>query len=842
MSNSWLKKLVPHFIAVVVFAVVSTLYCLPALDGKVVKQGDITHWKGAIQQSIEYKERHGEYPLWTNALFSGMPAFQIGSPGNNVVPWITHNIISLGLPRPIQFFFIAALCFYFLCCVLKIRPVFGILGGLAFAFATYNPVIITAGHDTKMLSIAYMPAVLGSILLIFEKRYWLGAGLTALFTSIFIAMNHPQIAYYFFLAVAIMTIFFIVRWLRLGELRHLIISLAVVLVAGITGVLVNAVTILSTYEYQKETIRGGGTGLTDTTRTERHGAGLDKDYAMSYSMRMSEPFVMMVPRMHGGSTGYPRSIGGFGYSEFDEDKSEALKALRAMPQELGRNFYRQLNLYWGGMRKPGEAGVAGPAYIGAIICFLAIIGMFVLDTKHKWWIFTAVILSIVMSWGSYFEGLNTLFYKYLPLYNKFRAPSMILVIPQLLLPLLAVLCLDRIASSENRPALMPLFKKGLIATASIFAILLLIYVMADYMTPDDKDLMRQVRDANNLQLTQAVEPFFDGLKADRKAMMLGDIFRSFGFIAIAALTLFFAIRNTLSPLAMGIILTVFALIDVMVIDAKYLNKDDYVNELQDKGTFVRTNVDEEILRDTSFYRVFNFAGDAFQENITSYHYNSVGGYHAAKISIYQDLIERQLARQQPNMAVLSMLNTKYFIQKNEESKTQAYQKNDSALGNAWFVRSVKFVKNADEEMAALDNFNPKDTAIVQEKYRENVTLPGSADSTGVIRLIKNDNDIINYTSSSPVNGFAVFSEVFYSSGWKAFIDGKETPIVKVNYVLRGLSVPAGNHNIEFRFEPKGYYNGKTLTLVFSVIMLAAVAAGIFMEWRQRRRTGIANRA
>jgi len=382
MKSSWFKKLIPHGVAVLIFLLVAFIYCKPVLEGKVVSQHDITHWKGSIQQSVEYAKTHnGVYPLWTNSMFSGMPTFQIGYSANNKIPWIAHQIFSLGLPKPVNFFFLACICFYFLCVVLRVRTIFGILGALAFAYATYNPIIIAVGHDTKMLSMAYMPALLASVILIYEKKYWLGAGLSALFTSVLLVQNHPQIDYYLFLTIAIMTIFYAARWIKNKEWRHFGLAAAFTVVAGLTGVLTNAVSIFSTYEYQKETIRGGGRTLVDSTvKNENASDGLTKDYALSYSMKVTEPFIMMVPRMYGGGS----------YNmEIKEENSKAVEALRAFPNDVQQQVNQYLNFYWGGMSRPNES-VAGPAYVGAIICVLAILAMFVLDGKHKWWILTAI--------------------------------------------------------------------------------------------------------------------------------------------------------------------------------------------------------------------------------------------------------------------------------------------------------------------------------------------------------------------------------------------------------------------------------------------------------------------
>jgi hypothetical protein len=817
------KKILPHGIAVAVFLIVALIYCKPALEGKVLQQSDITQWQGAIQNSVVYSQSHdGKYPLWTNSMFGGMPTFQIGGIGGNYVAGYVHTFLTLGLPKPVSFFFLACICFYFFCMVLRIKSHVAVIGALGFAYATYNPVIIITGHETKMLSIAYMPALLGSLLLIYEKKYWTGAALTALFTSVMISQNHVQVVYYLFIAIAIMTVFFAVRWIKQGDFKHLIAALCFAAVSAIIGVLTNATILMSTYEYQKETQRGGASALTDSTSTkEKSKSGLDKDYAFSYSMEIAEPFVMMVPRMFGGSSGE---------QEVSEEKSKAVESLRSMPKELQQQL--PLAFYWGGI-----GGTSGPPYSGAVICMLAIMAMFVLDDKHKWWILTAIGLTIIMSWGSYFDSVNTLFYKYLPFYNKFRAPSMILVIPQLLIPMLAVLGVNKIAEAENKMTLLPALKKGAITAGVLLVLLLLMYIMFDYKSADDKNLLKNVAGSNQPQIIEAVKSFYAGLVADRKSLFIGDIFRSLGFMLAGLVLLYLMIKNTLKPVVVSILLSAIVLIDLMLINTTYLNKDHYQEQEENTASFNLSKADNEILQDKTFYRVFNVAGNAFSESNTSYHYNSLGGYHSAKLRIYQDLYEHQIInRQTLNMPVLNMLNTKYLVQKDRKGLTQQYQKNDSAYGNCWFVKSIIFVKNADEEMAALTTGGLKDTVFVQESFNPSVTVGTQADSSAVIQLVKNDNDIITYTSSAASNQFAVFSEIYYKAGWKAFIDGKETPIVKVNYVLRGLSVPAGKHSIEFKFEPQGYITGNKLTKFSLIALILLLLAAIFFTWKQSKQS------
>lgn len=838
MKKGLFARLLPHLIAFVVFLLVAVLYCQPALEGKVVNQSDVTHWKGAIHQSQQYQETHGQYPLWTNALFSGMPAFQIGMPGNNLLPWYAHAVFTLGLPKPIQFFFLAAICFYFLCCVLRINPYIGIFGGLAYAYATYNAVILSVGHETKMWSIAYIAALLGAILLIYERRkYWVGAALTGLITSVLIAVNHPQIDYYFFLIAAVMTVFYIVRWVKAKDFGHLTKALGLTLVAGVIGLLINSVNFFSTLEYQKQTIRGGSGELAEAKEGDSK-TGLTKEYALDYSLGIAEPIVMMVPHAFGGGDTPIETL---------QEESKAIEALQGMPKELSDQLSRNRIAYWGGI-----GFTAGPPYLGAVVCFLAILGFFILDGRFKWWILTACVLAILMSWGKYFLGFNTFLYQYLPLYNKFRAPSMILVIPQLLLPLMAVLTVQRVVDEKDKHGFVHYFKNGLIASAAVIGLLLVAYFAFDFKSENDQQLLQQAAASGQPQVAEAVRSFINGMAEDRRALMLSDIFRTIGFCLLGAGVLYFAIRKTIKSVLAGLLLSLIVLADLLPIDSKYLGRDEYQEPIENESGFIANEMDNKVLADKSYFRVFNLY-NPFNENFTAYHFNAVGGYHPAKLRIYQELIEKQLSQElntaanvlQTNPAgldsarlpALNMLNTKYIIAKDPNTgQTQFSQQNNGALGPVWFVRSLRVVKDAKEEMAAFATLNPRDTAVVQESYRKQITGAGNWSADGTIKLDKNDNDIVEYSYNSNAEQFAVFSEVFYDAGWKASIDGKEAPIVKVNYVLRGLQVPAGAHKITFKFEPQDYFLGRKLTTIFTIALLLLFAAAIFFEWRNRKTT------
>jgi hypothetical protein len=842
MKKGLFAKLLPHLIAFVVFLVVATLYCRPALEGKVVNQSDVTHWKGSIRQSEVYKETHGHYPLWTNALFSGMPTFQIGIPGNNLLPWYTHAVLTLGLPKPIQFFFLACICFYFLCCVVRINPYIGMFGALAFAYATYNAVIVSVGHDTKMWSIAYMPALLGCVLMIYERRkYWLGAALTGLFTATIIAINHPQIDYYFFLIAAVMTIAYIIRWAKAKEYGHLAKALGFTLVAAGIGVLINAVNLFSTLEYQKRTIRGGAGELAEKQAGDAAN-GLTKDYAFDYSFFPSEPMVMMVPNAFGGSS---EPI------EAKKEDSKAIEALQTMPKELSDQLAGNRGAYWGGLISPSSVGTSGPPYIGAVICFVALLGFFIVDDRYRWWILGACLLAIMMSWGKYFSGFNTLLYHYLPLYNKFRAPSMILVIPQLLLPFMAALTVNKIAEEKEAHPFVPYFKKGLIAAGVVIVALFLCYFSFDYKSSQDQDVLKQVASLNQPQVSEAVRTFYDALIADRKALFVSDILRAIGFCLLTAGVLYLAVRKVIKPVAIGVVLSVVVLLDLLTVDSNYLNADSYVEPTENEATFATNNFDQQILADKSYFRVLNLY-NPFNENITAYHFNAVGGYHPAKLRIYQELIENELSKElqtlsttlqnngaglaSAHLPAINMLNTKYLIGKDPQTgETKFAVPNSGALGPVWLVRSLRVVKDAKEEMGAFATLSPRDTAVIQQAFRNHVKGNGNWTAQGTIKLDKNDNDVATYSFNSSEEQFAVFSEVYYDAGWKAFVDGKETPIAKVNYVLRGLQIPAGTHKIEFRFEPQDYLTGRTLTTVFQIALLLLIAAAIFFEWRNRKQ-------
>ena len=831
MKKTIWNQVAPHLLAIGIFLAVALIYCKPTLEGKVLQQMDVTQWKGMAQNSFAYKEKHGQFPLWSNGIFSGMPAFQITSVGSNPVSiGYVNQILTLNLPKPISFFFLACVCFYILTQVIGTRVAIGIAGALSYAYATYNPIIVAVGHDTKMQAIAYLPAFLAGLWMLYEKRnYWMGTALIALFTALLVASNHLQITYYALILALIMSIGFGIQWILAKDWKHLSRAAGLVIVAATLGVMVNAITLFTTYSYSKATIRGGSE-LADN-KSGKTKTGLGKDYALSYSIYPSESLVLMFPYIYGGSSDN---------RQVAEDKSKAMEAIQQMPQELGPQLIN-FPFYWGGITE----GTSGPPYAGAIICFLALLGFFLLDKKHLGWILAAIVLTLFMSWGKYFEGFTGTLLNVLPLYNKFRAPSMILVIPTLLFCMLAVMALQVISTESDKKLLFSKFKKGLFLTGGILLIALVVYFSGDFSSESsDGFLLKQISGIKDPQQKEALEApvraFVNGLREDRKDLFLSSLLRSFALIVVAAGVCWLLIKNKLKPVVAIAAIGFFAFVDVMMIDVKYFNSENYQDGDEYKSVFEPTPSDQQILKDTSNYRVLDLTqgiSGAFNSGaLTAYFHKAVGGYHPAKLSIYQDLIEKQLSNFPDCAPALNMLNTKYIIlPPMKQGETVSLQQNPEALGAAWFVMNVSSRKSYADIMKDLTYLHPKDTALVLEKDMAGlISVKTNTDSTANISLLYNDNDIIEYKSHSASAGFAVFSEIYYADGWVATIDEKETPIIRTNYVLRGLAVPAGDHRIKFEFKPASFYNSSKAGIISSIFIWLLLIAAFVKAYKTRQ--------
>lgn len=820
MKNGMFAKMLPHLVAIICFLVVSCLFNLPALQGDVLSQHDIVGWKGMSQGAFEYKERTGHFPLWNTNLFSGMPNYQVAIDGKSALPDMSR-ILALGLPKPINFFFLASICFYLLCIALRINPYIGILGSLAFAFSTYNPVIINAGHETKMMAIAFLPALLAGLIHLYEKRYWIGIAVATMGAYLEIIANHPQVNYYGIIIIAGITIAYIVQWVRSKEWRHMTIALSLAAVAAIIGVSGSALMLMTTYEYSKSTMRGGKSlELSGGNVTEVKTSGLDTDYAFQYSNSVYEIVTMLMPSALGGSSG----------ETLDENSAVVSKlAQRGVPESNAIQLAGGLPKYWGGLES-----TSGPVYYGVFITLLALIGFVVIRSPLKWALLAVSVLAVLMSIGKNLEGFNTFLFENLPMYKKFRAPSMALIITQVTIPVMAVITLHQLLIQPNsREFIKAHFKTILYTLGGLFAVLGLMYLALSYTSPIDAQILAAYTDEKgNDEMGRLI---VSGLKEDRASMFGGQIIRTL-FFALALLgILYLYMRKSLNAMILIAALAVITVIEMLVVDSKYLNEDNYrsSDELAFEN-FKPTPADEVILKDKDpNFRVFNSAPDAFNEARTSYFHKSIGGYHAAKLRIYQDVIEGYIAGR-PNMNVLNMLNTRYFIVQDQQSGQPGVIPNPDAAGNAWFVKNIKLVNGPAEEFKALATFNPKDTVIIQNQLATGVVQP-QWDSSATIQMTRFDNDTIEYTTQATSPQFAVFSEIYYADGWNAYLDGVKTPYYKVNYLLRGMNVPAGNHKIVFIFEPQSYKTGNNVSFIASILIIVIFIGGLAMAWIKRKK-------
>lgn len=822
MLKTIFKSALPHLLAIFVFAIVAIVYCKPAIEGKVLQQSDVTQWKGMAQDALNYKAQNGTTPLWTNSMFGGMPTFQItGIPVSPYSIGALDGIFTLRLAEPVGLFFLASLCFYFLAQVLGFSTLIGIIGGLAYSYATYNPIIVVVGHMTKMHAIAYLPFFIGAILLIFQKKYYLGAICTAIATALFVQANHLQINYYGLIIVLAMSLYYLVIWIKAKEYTHILKTIGFSLIAGLMGLAVNAIMLMSTAEYGKASIRGGSALATKDSKITN--TGLNKDYALSYSMFLSEPLVMMFPHVYGASSD-PNLV--------DPAKSKAIEVLQQMQPEVGQQLQSFLQFYWGGI-----GFTAGPPYVGIIICFFACIGFGSNKNPNRWWIGAVIVLSILLAAGSYFETFNVFILEHLPLYNKFRAPSMILVIPTLLIGVLAMYGINATLQANNFKSFIEAHKIGWITLGFILLAILGLYFTSDFKSESEKQLMSQIMQIQDPNQKAAFEtPARDMVNAiaeDRKGFIESDLTRALIFIGIAFLLIFLYIKQTIQQTIFIIGIGLLTLVDLFQINVQYLKPSQFVETTENENVFALTALDNALLKDTSNYRIIDLrrgVQNAFNEGaIMAYHHKLVGGYNPAKLSIYQDLIENQWYQFPNCLPTLNMMNTKYIITGNMASDTIP---NPDALGNAWFVKGIQYKKGPRAVMDHLSFFNPKDTAVIDEQDKLDVLSGLQVDSTAKIQLIDNQNDLIFYTAKTNAKQLAVFSEIYYRDGWKAYIDDQESPILKVNYVLRGLVVPAGDHKIRFEFKPASVTRAKQIAGVASILLWIALIAFIAMTIQQ----------
>ncbi len=839
MKSNWFKQASPHIYALIAFLVIAVIYCQPALMGKVVEQHDILGWKGMAQQSMEYKEQHGHFPLWSNSMFGGMPAYTFTSNGAPVELIYLQVLLTLGLPEPVSFFFLACISFYFLCMVLRIRPLVAVMAAIAYAYSTYDPVIIAVGHNTKMWAIGYAPAVVGSLILVLQRKYLTGGALLAVFFGLQVSTQHIQVVYYTGIVMAFICLAYLVNSIRNKKTTSLLPGFGIALLAILVGLATYAVSWYPLKEYSKETMRGGRSEITEGVDTgNKTAGGLDKDYAFGWSYGISETLTFLVPSIYGGSSGH--MAGGEVISEFGEDTrtAEVLMQKTGMQQEQANNFVKQLPAYWG-----AQPGTSGPVYLGAVICFLFILGMIYVKSWHKWWIVAATLVGIMLAWGKNFSSLNYFLFDYLPFYNKFRAPSMAMILPQLTFPLLAALGLEQFMATNRDASDEKRFRTALYITGGVLAVLAAFYFMADFSGANDASLKQQLAgmmlqgQQPTPEMQQQAADFgqaiVSALRDDRQALYGGDLLRSLILILIAATLLYFYRKNKISSTILLVGILAVSSFDLIGVATRYLSHQNFVEKEAFEAGLQPNAADLAIRNDTRLpFRVFDQSSGSnpFESSRASYFHNSIGGYSPAKLGLYQDLITHQLGK--GNMAVFNMLNTRYFILQDPASGQATAQQNSEAFGPAWFVRELKIVKDGNEEMKALDSTSLKEIAVIQEKYSTEAGGQPKFDSSATITWIENLNDIVRYKTNATTDQFAVFSEIFYDKGWNAYLDGKPVPHVKVNYVLRGMKVPGGAHDIEFRFEPRDVKVSTMVTTISSILVYLVLLAVAYLGWKR----------
>ncbi len=856
------KKYLPHIAAVAIFAIVTLIQFSPLLSNKALEQGDIVRYIGMSKEVQAFRaETHSE-ALWTNSMFGGMPAYQVSViyPGN----WLSKidEVFHLYLPRPSGFIFLCFAGFFILLLCLEINPWLALIGALAYGFSSYFFIIIEAGHNSKANAIGYLAPLLGGIILLLKGKKWLGFALTTLFMALELNANHVQISYYGFMLFALVFVSYFVMAIKQKQLKPYFIAVALFLGATFIALLPNAGNLLATYEYGKATTRGK-TELTINSNLQSNKdnitSGLDKDYATQWSYGIGETFTFLIPDFKGGPS-----------SAIGRSNSDALKNVDPQMREQ----VAQSSAYFG-----DQPFTSGPVYIGAIVVFLAFLGLFIIDHPLKWPLVIGTLLSVMLAWGKNFMGLTSLFMDLLPGYNKFRAVSMILVIAELTIPLLAVLALDKFIKSvqSNQTFTLPFtktaldLKKVLIISAVAIGGFCLIGIVAptviNSFSPngEESQIVNQFKQsgASDQQISQFMPEFMANIVKAREAIFKADAQRSFIFIVLASIFLYLFLTKKLKLELFYVAICVFLLADLWPVAARYLNEKNFVSKAQYEAPPAKTTADEQILADKSLdYRVLNLSVSTFNDASTSYYHKSVGGYHGAKLKKYQEIIDFHLDKEinafydglnnavqndslmrihMEKLGVLNMLNTKYIIVPTKD-QVVALQ-NPQANGNAWFVKNIKTVANADSEIVALYGLDTKRGAVIQEKNKSmNIDGAGSAmvkdtyDNNGSITLKSYQPNYLVYETSHEQPGFAVFSEIYYPKGWNAYIDGKATAHTCVNYILRGMEIPAGKHKVEFKFEPKIYKTGNSIALVGSILLLLSIGASLYVAKKKNEFT------
>ena len=787
------KNWLPHLWVVLIMLAAALIYNSPVLTGKSLRMEDMTQVAGMSKELNDYKEKEGRYPLWTNSLFGGMPAYQIAMDVPNM--WIAKlgGLVYKWLPNPANLLLLYFLGFYLLLVLLGFSHWQGLLGAFAFGFSTYNLIIIDAGHITKAIAIGFMPPVLAGLILLFRGKLLGGFALLSLMLALQLYAYHYQITYYLGMMIAVYVLVKGIELVQKKQISLFVKAAGLSVAALVLAVAANYTSFSVTNEYSKETMRGGS----ELRANDESGAtGLDKEYALRWSNGIAESFTLLIPNFHGGASG----------SDIGEDsKTYEVLTNGGIPRGQAQSFVKQAPTYFG-----DQPGVAGPTYFGALVVFLFVLALFVVDGPAKWWLGSVALLSIVLSWGKNFELVTDVFFNHVPYYNKFRAVAMSLVIASVAFPLLAMILLKRIEAAEIAKEKL---KKGLIYAGAIVGGFCALFVLAPGMFFD----FSSPADANFSNFPGLA----DALLEDRASMLRSDAIKSLLLVALGFGAIWYHLQGKLSVQRMVVLFLVVNTIDLWATNKRYLNEEDFVNKRQVEQPFEATQADLQILQDTTLhYRVYDLGNrNPFNENRAGYFHKSLGGYHAAKLSRYEDVKVQWL--ETGNMGVINAFNTRYIIT-NQEGVGLIPQFNPDAYGNAWLVSKVLLVPNARAEIDTIGSpsLSLRQTAVVDQRFESFVEGKSfQPDSMSSIRLVSYHPEKLVYQFSSGAEQLAVFSEVYYDKGWKAYIDGKEVPHFRADYLFRALVIPAGQHEVSFKFEPDTYYQGEKISLAASILLL-----------------------
>lgn len=803
------EKIFPYIVAFVLFLLLPIIYFSPVLENKQLNQHDSQTYTGMSKEIVDYNKKSGELALWTNAMFGGMPSYLIALPTRTAITSI-FTITNLNNWRPINFIFLYLIGFYITLLLFGVSPWLALVGSIAFGFGSYNFIIIAAGHASKAIAIGYMAPIIAGFYYALKKDKWIGGSVFAIFLALEIYTNHPQIAYYTFLILLVMGITELFFAIKNKNVPEFLKKSAIICVFGLLAIAANTSRLWTIWEYGEYSMRGKSELTHDQTNKT---SGLDRDYATGWSYGIGETFTLLIPNFNGGSSAV-------GFSE----NSETGKVLKSNNVPNATTLVKQLPGYWG-----SQPGTSGPVYVGSIVCFLFVLGMFLLKGSIRIWVAIVTLLSIALAWGHNFMPLTNLFLDYFPGYSKFRTVTMILVIAEFTFPLFAFLTLQKIADGGiDRKTWLKPFAYSVGLTAGIALIFALIPGIAgSFISPAD---------------SQFPDWLQKSLIEDRQSLLRTDALRSAIFILLGAGAIWAMVEQKLKANTAILILGALILVDLWGVDKRYLNDSNFVSDREAKNPYKATVADLEILKDKSLdYRVLNMGVSTFNDASTSYYHQSIGGYHGAKMRRYQELINLQISNEMTlisqrlekikseagmdslflGLNSLNMLNTKYLIYNPQAAPLE----NKHALGSVWLVSKYKTVDNADQEIDAVKLIDPAIEVVVDKKFQDQlagVTLTN--DSSAKIALTAYSPNKMTYHYQGNGNQLAVFSAIYYPIGWNAYIDGRKVTHFQANYVLRSMVLPKGNYDIEFRFEPKSFLTGQIISFWSSLILLLLIAA------------------